>query len=207
MAGQTHYDTEETEEMDRKNGTRRLSVHDMVYIALSAALITVCSWITVPAAVPFTMQTFAVFTVTALFGWKRGALSVMLYILLGAVGLPVFSGFGAGPAKLLGPTGGYIIGFLALSLVYGLLMAVLPRTFWAEIAALAVGCFICYAFGTVWFVSVYARTKGPIGFGAALGMCVVPFIPADAAKLALSAVLVRRLRRVLPDFRGNGLSE
>ena len=90
-----------------------MKIRDMAYISLSAAVIAVCAWITVPFTVPFTMQTFAVFLAVLLFGSARGMLSILLYIALGAVGLPVFSSFGGGIGVLIGPTGGYIIGFLA----------------------------------------------------------------------------------------------
>ena len=90
---------------------KRADIRKMTHVALCAVLIAVCSWITIPAAVPFTLQTFAVFTACALLGGKSGLCAVGLYMLLGAVGLPVFSGFGAGMGALLGPTGGYILGF------------------------------------------------------------------------------------------------
>ena len=82
------------------------------FTALTAAIIAVCAWITVPGPVPFTMQTFGVFLALRLLGGKRGSISVALYILLGAAGLPVFSGFKAGIGVLIGPTGGYILGFI-----------------------------------------------------------------------------------------------
>ena len=96
----------------------RFSTRDMAYIALMAVLLAVCSWISVPAPVPFTLQTFGVFCALGLLGGRRGSTAVLLYILLGAVGLPVFSGFQGGLGKLLGPTGGYILGFLLSALLY-----------------------------------------------------------------------------------------
>ena len=103
--------------MEAAAGTRTKTT-DLVYTALCAALIAVCSWISVPAAVPFTLQTFAVFAALNLLGGKRGTTAVLVYILLGAVGLPVFSGFKGGPGVLLGTTGGYIIGFLFTGLLF-----------------------------------------------------------------------------------------
>ena len=188
--------------MTRSRGRTVLSVRDMTYIAVSAILIAVCSWITIPAGpVPFTMQTFAVFTVVALLGWKRGLFSVLLYLLLGALGLPVFSGFGAGIAKILGPTGGYMVGFAALCLVYGLMTKNGRDSLPKEAAALALGCLVCYALGTAWFMVVYTRSNGGITLLATLSMCVFPFIIPDAVKLALSLVLVRRLRRAMPQLK------
>ncbi len=97
-------------------------IRNLCYIALFAALIAVCTWITVPAAVPFTMQTFAIMTAVGLLGTRRALIATVLYLALGCVGLPVFSGFRGGVGALAGPTGGYLAGFLLSALVAGLLI-------------------------------------------------------------------------------------
>ena len=94
------------------------SARTLTEVALSAALLVVCSLISVPAAVPFTLQTFGVFVILVILGWKKGCSAILLYILLGLIGLPVFSGAKGGPAALFGPTGGYILGFLLTGLCY-----------------------------------------------------------------------------------------
>ena len=94
------------------------SATNLVYMALGAVLIALCSWITIPTAVPFTMQTFAVFFILSALGGKQGTVTILVYIALGAVGIPVFSQFGAGPGVLLGNTGCYILGFLAMGIFY-----------------------------------------------------------------------------------------
>ena len=99
----------------------------MAYIALMAVLISVCSWLSVPAAIPFTMQTYAVFTALLLLGGRRGSIAVAVYIALGAVGLPVFSGFVGGMGHLVGPTAGYIWGFLLAALIYGIVKKLLGK--------------------------------------------------------------------------------
>lgn len=91
--------------------------YDLVYIAVFAVLMAVCSWISVPTAVPFTLQTFAVFMAVGVLGGRRGTMSVALYIILGAVGVPVFAGMTGGIGILTGTTGGYIVGFLFSALV------------------------------------------------------------------------------------------
>ena len=101
----------------------RLRTLDMAYIALFAVLMAVCAWITIPMTVPFTLQIFAVFAALATLGGHRGTYAVAVYLLLGAVGVPVFSGFRGGIGVLLDTTGGYIIGFVAAALVYWLLTA------------------------------------------------------------------------------------
>lgn len=168
-----------------------MKTKDMTYIALMAVLISVCSWLSVPTAIPFTMQTYAVFTALLLLGGRRGSIAVAVYIALGAAGLPVFSNFTGGIGRLLGPSGGYIIGFLFTALCYWLCEKLLGKSIWAKAASLAVGLVLCYAFGTAWFVEVYSRTSS-ISCTAAIGMCVLPFIIPDAVKMAL-AFLTDRL--------------
>ena len=117
-----------------------------------------------------------------------------LYLLLGAVGLPVFSGFGAGPGQLLGATGGYLVGFLCLALVCWLVTHFLDDNLWATALGMLLGLVVCYAFGTAWFLVVYARTSGPVGLVTALSWCVVPFVVPDCIKMALALLISRRLR-------------
>ena len=176
---------------------KKLNVRQMTYAALSAALIAVCSWVTIPAAVPFTLQTFAVFTACSLLGGKLGLCAVALYMLLGAAGLPVFSGFGAGVGALFGPTGGYILGFAFTALAMWGVQVKFGDRLPVRVSGMALGLLLCYAFGTAWFMAVYARTSGPIGLGAALSMCVLPFILPDCAKIALALFVSTRLRPLL----------
>ena len=138
----------------------KLSPKDMALIALFAAVITVCSWISVPAAVPFTLQTFAVFTAALLLGGRRGLWAVVLYIFLGAVGLPVFSGFRGGFGALLGPTGGYILGFILSVLVIWAVTARAGNSPWVQLLGMVLALAVCYAFGTAWFMVVYTPGKG-----------------------------------------------
>lgn len=176
---------------------RSLTTRDIATIAMGVALIAVCSWISIPMTIPFTLQTFAVCLVTALFGLKRGMWTVLCYILLGAVGAPVFSGFKGGIAALLGTTGGYIVGFLFTALIVGLAVEQFGRSLPVLAVSMAVGILVCYAFGTAWFMIVYARKTGPIGLGTALGWCVFPYLLPDAVKIALASVLTGRLYPLL----------
>ena len=191
---------------------RQFRVVDLTYMAVCAALIAICAWITVPAAVPFTLQTFAVFCVLGLLGGrngtisvlcylalggKRGTVAILVYILLGAVGLPVFSGFNGGIGALLGTTGGYILGFIFIGLIYWAAEKLFGFKLAVRIAAMIFGLLVCYAFGTAWFIQVYARKSGPIALGTALGWCVFPFIIPDLVKMALAVLLSDRLRKYL----------
>lgn len=170
------------------------STRTLTEIALGAALLVICSLISIPAAVPFTLQTFGVFVILVILGWKKGTLAILLYILLGLVGLPVFSGAKGGPAALFGPTGGYILGFLLTGLCYWPYERLFRDHFALQAAALLLGLVLCYAFGTAWFIRVYT---GEITLVRALSLCVWPFIIPDLAKLALALLVGRRVRRAL----------
>lgn len=166
----------------------------MTRIALCAAFLAPCAWLSVPTQPPFTMQTFGIFLTLLLLGAKDGTIAIGLYILLGALGVPVFSGFNGGMGALMGPTGGYIVGFLLICLIFGLLCGK-GAGLWLKALALLLGLAVCYAFGTLWFVKVYGDMKGPISTLSALSMCVFPFIVPDLAKLALALWAGKRLEK------------
>ncbi len=177
---------------------RRLSTAELVYIAVCAALMAVCSWISIPAIPPlppFTLQTFAVFLVLLLLGGRRGFFTVLTYVLLGAAGLPVFAHFTGGVGILFGTTGGYIIGFLFSAALYWAFERLLTGRQALQLAVLVAGLLLCYAFGTAWFMVLYAQQSGPVGLGTALGWCVLPFVIPDLVKLALAWGLSATLRR------------
>lgn len=176
--------------------TAKLSTRDMALVALMTALMAICSWISIPTTVPFTLQTLGVFLACALLGGKRGSLAVFVYILLGALGLPVFAGFAGGAGTLLGSTGGYILGFLLQALVMWGMEILWGRNCWWKLGiSMLLGLIVCYAAGTLWFMVVYARTTGPVGAVTVLGWCVIPFIVPDLIKLALALLLQRRIGR------------
>ena len=174
-----------------------LKTLDLAYVGLAVALIAICSWISVPTAIPFTMQTFAVFAVVGILGMYRGTLAVLVYILLGAVGVPVFAGFSGGIGVLFRNTGGYIMGFLFTALITGAIMKLFGKKVWVMAAAMVVGLLVCYAFGTAWFMVVYARSNGAVGIATALSWCVIPYIIPDLVKIALAVLLTKRVGKVL----------
>ncbi len=170
----------------------KLKTRDVALVGLFAALMVICAWISVPLGpVPVTLQTFAVFLAAALLGSRRGTLAVGVYILLGVVGLPVFSGF-----KTLNPlTFGYVLGFLPL----GMLTAASDRLFRGRKLALplgmAAGLLACYLIGTVWFYYVMHFRGTEYSFGKILSLCVVPFILPDLVKMVLAWLLSRKLAK------------
>jgi biotin transport system substrate-specific component len=172
-----------------------MKTRDLVLIALFAALMALCAWITIPSVVPFTMQTFGVFMAVGLLGGKRGTLAVLVYILLGAVGLPVFSGFGGGAGVLFGKTGGYIIGFLASALTMWGIFKIGGKSWVIRGLGMLAGLLVCYAFGTAWFMVVYMRANGPVTLMTVLSWCVIPYIIPDLIKIALALYLSSRIER------------
>lgn len=179
------------------NQHSRLRTLDLTYIALFAVLMAVCAWITIPFTVPFTLQTFAVFLALTSLGGRRGLYAVAVYLLLGAVGLPVFSGFQGGIGVLFGTTGGYILGFLMSALTYRFITAKPGPSRRVNLFACVLGQLVCYAFGTLWFLVIYTRTSGPTGLLTVLGWCVFPFVVPDALKLTLALLLAPRLQKHL----------
>lgn len=168
-----------------------MNLKSMTYISLMSVIITLCAWLTVPYAVPFTMQTFGVFFALLFLGGKKGTLSIGVYLLLGALGLPVFSGFSGGIGHLLGITGGYMLGFLLTGIVYMVFERLFGKSLKISVISLILGLFLCYAFGTVWF-SVY---KGNVRVMQAFAICVLPFIIPDLLKLTLAVIICKRLKK------------
>lgn len=181
--------------MDRS--AKKMQVYDMVCVALFAVLLALCSWLTIPTLVPFTMQTFGVFLTLAVLGGKRGTLAILVYLLLGAAGIPVFAEFTGGIGILLGNTGGYLLGFLLAGLIVWGSEQLTDSSRTVQIIAMVLGMAAYFAFGTLWFMLIYTRQSGPIGLGAVLGWCVIPFIVPDLIKLGLALSLSDRLRRIM----------
>lgn len=170
-------------------------IYDMVFIGVFTVLIAICSWIAIPAAIPFTLQTMAVFAAVGILGGRRGTISVLLYIIMGAIGLPVFAGFTGGAGILLGNSGGYIVGFLGSALVMWGMEKMFGQSRMVLALSMLAGLFVCYAFGTAWYLFAYTKRTGTAGLAAVLGWCVIPFIVPDLIKIAAALVLTERLRR------------
>ena len=174
-----------------------LTTRKMAFTAVMTVVICICSWLTIPFTVPFTMQTFAVFCALLLLGGKTGILSIGLYILMGMIGLPVFSGFRGGIGHILAPTGGYIVGFLFMGLFYLLFEGILKKRPGLCFPVLLGGLFICYLIGTLWFGMVYSAKGTEYSFLKILGLCVFPYLIPDVVKLLLALFVSKRLKNVL----------
>lgn len=141
--------------------------------------------------VPISLTNLAIYISLYLLGWKRGTISYLIYLLIGLVGIPVFSGFTGGPAKLAGPTGGYIIGFIAMAIIAGLVIDHFHQP-WLQLIGMIVGTIICYVLGTAWFCFEAKSTVS-----GALSICVFPFIPGDLIKMIIAMLIGPAIKKRL----------
>ena len=167
------------------------------YTMTSTALMTAVTCILGPLAIPIgpvpvSLTPLAVFLSVYILGTKRGTIAYLLYLLIGAVGVPVFSGFTGGLGKLAGPTGGYLVGFILMALIGGWFIFRFYDKFAVQFLGMLLGLVVCYAFGTVWL-----SYSAGMPFGAALAAGVYPFIPFDLVKIAIAIFLGRTVRRRL----------
>lgn len=167
-----------------------MKIRFMALCALFAALMCLCAWLSIPTPVGvISMQTFGLFLTLGVLGGQKGCLVCLLYLLLGAVGLPVFTGFRGGIGVLLGPTGGYIGGFLVGALVYWTLTSLKVR----PLPAMICSQLVCYLCGTVWYKVLFPQT----GLWAVMLTCILPYLIPDAFKIALAFSLSGKLARFI----------
>lgn len=160
-----------------------------IFCAFFAALTAICSQIAIPMIpVPINLAMFSVFIAGAILGPTFGALSQIIYVLLGAIGIPVFAGFSAGIGIIVGPTGGYIIGYVAAAWLTGFITQKFGIHKLKLITAMICGLILCYALGTIWFM--FVTKTNLIG---ALMACVIPFLIGDSLKILIASLIVQRL--------------
>lgn len=170
---------------------------DMALISLFAVVMAICSWISIPTAIPFTLQTFAVFLAVGVLGGKRGTIAICVYLLLGIIGIPVYAGGTSGIGIILGNTGGYMIGWIFSGLLMWGMEILIGRKTWALALSMLLGLIVCYIMGTVWFMFVYAKEMGQIGLWTAIVWCVIPFIIPDLIKIAAALAVQKRLVNIV----------
>lgn len=184
----------------------------MALIAVMAAMICVVAPFSIPlpfTLVPISFTNLMIYIAVFALGWKRGTLSYVLYLLIGFVGVPVFSGFTGGPAKFVGPTGGYLIGFVLTAIVAGMMidfasdkeLSNKSRTkifrIVCYVAGMLIGALIFYAFGTVWYMLQQGMEFKAAYINSVLAVCVVPFLPGDAMKIVIAVIVGIPLRTTL----------
>ncbi len=168
----------------------------VVYSALSTCFIVVCSLIAIPAVVPITLQTFAIFLIALTFNLKVSLISLSAYLILGIIGLPVFSNFSAGFQAIVGPTGGYLLGFYLLVFSVALFKKIISKKYVNGLIGGLFGLVLLYLFGTAWYLLIYLRSS-LASFLSALYVCVLPFIVGDILKLLLAVAICERLKKII----------
>ena len=159
-------------------------------IALMVAFLSVCAWITVPTPVPFTLQTFGIFFAVGILGGKKGTACIFVYLLLGLVGAPVFSGFSGGIGHFMGNTGGFLIGFFLAALTFWCLEILFAKKI--MLFSMILGLVLCYLVGTVWFMFLTNMEQG--GFFSFLAIHVLPLLIPDIFKVSLAYFLCKRVK-------------
>lgn len=170
------------------------STYQMILVALMAAITCIFAPMSIqlPGGIPISLTNFIIYVTVFLLGWKKGTISYCIYLLIGTIGLPVFSGFTGGLGKLAGPTGGYLIGFILMAVISGYFIEAFPGKVYMYILGMVLGTLVDYILGTVWFM---IQTK--MALGAALGVCVFPFLLGDALKILGATAVGPILRKAL----------
>lgn len=179
--------------MRNNNSTSRSKVYQMTSIGVMAAVICILGPLSIPIGlVPVSFTNLAIYITLYTLGMKKGTLSLITYLLVGFAGVPVFSGFTSGPSKLLGPTGGYLIGFIFMAMIAGYFIDRFYHISYLSIVGMILGTAVCYIFGTAWLAY-----QANITISAALAAGVIPFIPGDLAKIVISAYIGPNIRNRL----------
>lgn len=177
---------------NKNQAIRKTNTYAMAVTALMTAVTCILAPMSIPIGpVPISLTNFAIYLSLYLLDWKKGTLSYFIYLLIGFAGLPVFSGFTGGIGKLAGPTGGYIIGFIPMAIIAGIVIDNFSQR-WIQLAGMIFGTILCYALGTVWFCFQSGYTVS-----AALAVCVIPFIPADLIKMVIVMIIGPGIRKRL----------
>ena len=180
----------------RSNSSKN-RIKSIVLVSLFTAIIAVCSFVSVPSAVPFTLQTLGIFTSLTVLGGKRGTICIALYIFIGLVGIPVFSGFGAGLGHLTGATGGFILGFIICGFCYWIITKIFGNKTITKAIGLLTGLLMCYSFGTLWYTVFSFGTINPNVLLTTLKVCVLPFIIPDFLKLGIALIIDKKLSQTI----------
>ena len=170
---------------------QKIRTKQMVLIALMTAVTCVLGPLSIPlpfSPVPISLTNFAIFLAIFVLGMKSGTISFIIYLLLGAIGVPVFSSFRGGLQVLAGPTGGYLIGFIFLALIMGFALDHFDRKLVPTIIGMIIGMAVCYAFGTVWLAKLLS-----LSFKEGLMMGVIPYLAGDAARIIIAAIVGPKL--------------
>lgn len=174
---------------------KKINTATLTLVALMAAITCILGPLSIAipiSPVPLSFTNLAIWFTVMILGWKKGAVSYLVYLLIGLAGVPVFSSFTAGPSKLFGPTGGYLVGLLFLAVISGLFIEKFNGKVYMYIIGMVLGAFVNYAFGTAWLAY-----QANLTFGAALMAGVIPYLLGDFIKILIAAFAGNEVRKRL----------
>lgn len=172
---------------------QKFSVRQLAVIGVMTAVTCILAPFSIPIGpVPISLTNLAIYFSLYVLGMKKGTISYLVYLLIGFIGVPVFSGFTSGPEKLFGPTGGYLIGFIPMAVLAGILIDKFSSSRIISFLGMAAGTVICYGIGTAWLA-----WQAHLDWKAALFAGVIPFISGDVIKIALAAIAGPEIRKQL----------
>lgn len=171
----------------------KLTIYEIAMIAVITAVTCILAPMSIPIGpVPISLTNLVIYFSLYILGWKKGTISYIIYLLIGLAGVPVFSGFTGGPAKLFGATGGYLIGFIPMALIAGIFIGKFYSKWYLCLLGMILGTIVCYALGTAWLA-----VQANMGFKAALMAGVIPFIIGDLIKMILAMKIGPLIRKRL----------
>lgn len=188
--------------MEQTSAKTFVTTKQLTLIGVMTAVTCVLAPFSIPlpfSPVPISLTNLVIYITVFVLGMKFSTVSYIIYLLLGIVGLPVFSGFSGGPGKLVGPTGGYLTGFIFLAIIAGYFVDHFSGRRSLAVAGMVIGTIVCYLFGTVWLAS-----QMELSFSAALSIGVLPYLPGDIIKIIIACILGPKLRNAVQRM-GNGL--
>lgn len=173
--------------------------HNISLIAFFTTLLVISSWFTIPFVIPFTLQTLVIFILILVLDLKKSLLILLIYCLLGIIGIPVFSSFQSGLGVFLGPTGGFLIGFVPMIIVSNILLNIISNkkngnldnktNFFMSFLALFIGLLCCYTIATIWYGLVYDTTTSSLNIIIAI---ILPFILPDIIKIIIAIIIAKK---------------
>lgn len=178
---------------------RNKIVKQITLSAIYVALLAIFSWISIPSTIPFTLQTLMIFIICYTLDCKNAICVIIIYLLLGLVGVPVFSSFNSGLSALLGPSGGFLIGFIPMILIISLLIKNNKEndkitSIIYKVLVSFLGLLICYIIGLIWFMFIY---KAPYDVTSALFKVILPFIIPDTIKMIIALIVSKKIKQPL----------
>ncbi|MCB2354648.1 biotin transporter BioY [Clostridium estertheticum] len=172
---------------------KKINIHHLTLIGVMAAVICILGPLSLPIGiVPISLTNLAIYFSVYVLGQKRGTLSYIVYLFIGLVGLPVFSGFSGGFTKLFGPTGGYLIGFIFMAFISGIFIDKFSNKIYMCFLGMILGTIVTYIFGTAWLAYQLNMT-----FNASLAIGVLPFIPGDIVKMVIALLIGPQIKKRL----------